>query len=79
MGNFAYFINCKDRNKLAMKLKILNFIDSNQIVSSYAIPDIYNLIWTFIRYGKDGNRNLLLIKVSSYGEGLEKYSFKAMC
>ena len=35
-----------------MKVKLLEEYDKNQLVSSYAIPDIYNLIWILIRYGK---------------------------
>jgi hypothetical protein len=35
-----------------MKVKRLEEYDKNQLVSSYAIPDIFNLIWILIRYGK---------------------------
>lgn len=38
-----------------MKIKILEEYEKCQMVSSYAIPDIYNLIWTLIRFGKEMN------------------------
>lgn len=44
-----------------MKVKRLEEFDKNQIVSSYAIPDIYNLIWILIRYGKPQVDNILII------------------
>lgn len=44
-----------------MKVKRLEDYDKNQIVSSYAIPDIYNLIWILIRYGRLLDKILIFI------------------
>ena len=35
-----------------MKIQRLEEFDKNQIVSSYAVCDIFDLLWAFIRYGK---------------------------
>lgn len=36
-----------------MKLKRLDDLDFNKIVSSYVLPDIFDLIWILIHYGKE--------------------------
>lgn len=63
-----------------MKVKRLEEYDKNQLVSSYAIPDIFNLIWILIRYGKTRIEIIVANCVSyySYRKGCKKYSIETM-
>lgn len=49
-----------------MNIKLLHNIDQRLLVASYAIPDIFSLSWTLIRYGTNERRIQIIILLITF-------------